>query len=173
MMFLNISIRWMSFSVLTREGKVSRNTLHHEMSHPGQTETGFNWQLLQGKVPIFYPALILDGGRYPTQQVLSPQAVQLRRPVLTAWDPERWPPAIKLQRQGWGRGSPLLTAWAKASGGTSWGLWITKGCSPQSIPWDHPAHPLAQRWVISRPSKRMPESLFSHFPPDDHHTTLT
>ena len=50
--------------------------------------------------------------------------------------PRKMATDCRLQRQGWGRGSPLLKAWVKATGGPSWGLWSTTGCHPQSIPWD-------------------------------------
>ena len=55
--------------------------------------------------------------------------------------------AIQLQRQGWGRGSPLL----KASAGPRWGPWSPAGCSlePQA---------LTQAWVSWRAFRRRPES---------------
>ena len=55
----------MLFYVLTIEGKVSRHNSHLEMSHPGKAETDLSLQLLQGKVPTFCPALILDGITHP------------------------------------------------------------------------------------------------------------
>ena len=67
---------------LSRETIVSRHNFHLERSLPEKAETDLIWQLLQGKVPTFCPALIFDGARHPTQQVLSPQAVQVRRQVL-------------------------------------------------------------------------------------------
>ena len=75
--------------------------------------------------------------------------------------PRKMATASTLQRQGCGRGSPLLKAWAKATGGPYWGLWSTTGCRPQSITLGPPAHPLAQGWVISRPSKKRPQSASS------------
>ena len=61
------------------------------MSLPEKAETDLIWQLLQGKVPTFCPALVLDGARHPTQKILSHQAVQVRRPVFRDWGPGRWP----------------------------------------------------------------------------------
>ena len=65
-----------------KRGQSLKAQLSLEMSHPGKAETDLIWQLLQGKVPTLCPALILDGAKHTTQQVLTPQAVQVRRPVL-------------------------------------------------------------------------------------------
>ena len=118
-MFLSIFTRWMLFSVipaLSREGKVSRH----------------NFQL---KCPILEKQKQISFGRcfragshiLPRSHPWWNQAPNTIGPVSSACPsvetsfkrlrPSKMAPARELQRQGWGRGSTLLKAWAKATEG--------------------------------------------------------
>ena len=123
--------------------------------------------------------LILDGARHPTQKVLSPQAVQVRRPVLRDWGPSRLPLLVGCRDRDVGvvnrssrPGPRLLESLREGSGALQDFFPVYYLGSP--------AHPLTQGWMISRSSKRMPESssslmfqLMTNTPPFLNHFSKT
>ena len=107
MMFLQISTRWMLFSVLTRKGKVPRHNFHPPRFQPWLREGRSQLTALQGQVPTSCPLVMPEGARHPSQLALS----LLRPPTwgdqVSQTMTRQMATAIKSQRQGWGRGSPL------------------------------------------------------------------
>ena len=101
---------------------------------PHWEEADLSWQLLQGQVSTACPAVIPEGARHPTQLALS----LLSCPNGETGSHKLWliqtAAAIRPQRQGQERGSPLPQGWAKASGGPMRALEPCR-MEPQSAPW--------------------------------------
>ena len=116
-MFLSIFTRWMLFSVmpaLSRDGKVSRHN--------------FNFSILEKQKQISFGRCFRAGSHIlPRSHPWWNQAPNTIGPVSSACPsvetsfkrlrPSKMAPARGLQRQGWGRGSTLLKAWAKPTEG--------------------------------------------------------
>ena len=91
----------------------------------------------------------------PNPKVLSPQAVQVRRPVLRDWGPSRLPLLVGWRDRDVGvvnrssRPGPRLLEGLSEGSGELQDFFPVYYLGP-------PAHPLTRGWMISRPSKRMP-----------------
>ena len=107
-MFLYISIKLMLFSVLTRKGKVPRQSIHHPRSQSWLRAGRAQLTAPSGPGPQTLLSVISEGARHPTQL-----ALRLLRPP--EWGETRshrlqlrqMTTAISSQRKERGRGSPL------------------------------------------------------------------
>ena len=146
----------MLFSVLTRKDTVPRHNFTLLRPSPGWEEAELSWWLPQSWVPRARPATITEGARSPGPIWPSGSSGHLHSGgrSLRLW-PIQAATAVRSQRQGWGRGSPLPQAWARQVGDPGEGSGAPQDPAPWGLFPGPPAHPLAQgQWTGGPPGRK-------------------
>ena len=138
----------MLFSVLTRKDMVPRHNCHPPRSSPGWKEISAGGSLRARSPDPIQPSFLREPA---TQGPTSPQTTLSQGKesrFLRRWHVQT-AAAMRLQRQGWGRGSLLTQGLCPASVQPWWGLW-----NLQDTSW-----PVS--WAISSPAGWRPGELES------------
>ena len=161
----------MLFSVLTRKGKVSRHNFHPEMS-----QSWLRGSRYQSAAPSGPSSHILSRSHSWQNQApnpigpQSPQAVQIGRPILTNWDPERRPLLVGRRNMGGGELHRSSRPGPRLVEGLSEGSGALQDIVP-SLPWALELTCWPKAGWASRPVEEglsLPLSLLSTWWPPHH-----